>query len=48
VKVYIHVILTSALVGDEWSALIPGLFYPRGISSRYPLDRRLSGPQNQF
>jgi hypothetical protein len=28
VDVYIHVFLTSALVGGEWSALRPGRFTP--------------------
>jgi hypothetical protein len=38
--VYIHMFLTSALVGSEWSASRPGRLY-----SRYPFDRRLSGPR---
>jgi hypothetical protein len=29
VDVYIHVFLTSALVGGEWSASRPGCFTPR-------------------
>jgi hypothetical protein len=33
---------TSALDGDEWSASRPDAPYPR-----YPLDRRLDGPQSQ-
>jgi hypothetical protein len=45
VDVYIHVYLTSALVGSEWSASCPGRFTPRGKSPRYPLGRRLYGPQ---
>jgi hypothetical protein len=32
--------LTSALIGGEWSASRPGPLYPR-----YPLDKRLGGPQ---
>jgi hypothetical protein len=43
---YIHVFLTSALVGGEWSASRPGRFTPQGKNLRYPLDRRLGGPQN--
>jgi hypothetical protein len=38
--------LTSALDGGEWSATCPCCFTPGG-SPQYPLDRRLSGPQNQ-
>jgi hypothetical protein len=30
VDVQIHVFLTSALIGDEWSALRPGRFTPLG------------------
>jgi hypothetical protein len=29
VDVYIHILLTLALVVDEWSALLPGRFNPR-------------------
>jgi hypothetical protein len=29
VNVLIHIFLTSALVGDEWSTSRPGRFYPR-------------------
>jgi hypothetical protein len=39
--------LTSALVGGEWSTSRPGRFTPRGKSPRYPLDRRLGGPQSR-
>jgi hypothetical protein len=46
VDVQIHVFLTSALVGGEWSDSRPGRFTP-GKSPRYPLDRRLGGPQNR-
>jgi hypothetical protein len=42
VGVQTHVFLTSALVGDEWSASRLGRFTP-GKEPRYPLDRRLSG-----
>jgi hypothetical protein len=42
VVVQIHILLTLALVGGEWSASSP-----RGKSPRYPLDRRLSGPQGR-
>jgi hypothetical protein len=47
VYVKIHIFLTSALVGVEWSASRPGHFNPRGKSPRYPFDRWLGGPQNQ-
>jgi hypothetical protein len=47
VDVYIHIFLTSALVGGEWSASRPCRFTPRLKSPRYPLDRRLSEPQNR-
>jgi hypothetical protein len=42
VDVYIYILLTSALAGDEWSAAHPCRFIPR-----YPLDRRLGGTQNR-
>jgi hypothetical protein len=38
VDVYIHIFLTSALAGGEWSASRHGRFIPR-----YPLARRLGG-----
>jgi hypothetical protein len=42
----IHIFLTSALAGGEWSvSFTPRSLYPRGKSPRYPLDRRLDGPQ---
>jgi hypothetical protein len=37
----------SALVGGEWSTSHPGCFTRQGKSPRYPLDRRLGGPQSQ-
>ena len=36
--------MTSALEGDEWSAVPPGRTLPTG-KTRYPLYRRLGGPQ---
>jgi hypothetical protein len=45
VEVYLRAFLTSALDGGEWSASRPGRFTPQGKSPRYPLDRRLGGPQ---
>jgi hypothetical protein len=45
VAVQIHVLLTSALVGGQWSSSRPCLFTARERGPRYPLDRRLSGPQ---
>jgi hypothetical protein len=44
VDVQIHVFITSALVGGEWSASRPGRLTPCK-DPRYPLDRRLDGPQ---
>jgi hypothetical protein len=38
--------LTSALDGSEWSASSPGRFTPTE-PPRYPLDRRLGGPQSR-
>jgi hypothetical protein len=38
--------LTSALDGGEWSASRSGRF-TQGKSPRYPLDRRLGGPQSR-
>jgi hypothetical protein len=46
VDVYIHIFLTSSLVGGEWSASCLGHCTP-GKSSWYPLDRRLGGPQSR-
>jgi hypothetical protein len=48
VDVQIHVFLTSALVGGEWSASLPVHFTLRGKSLRCPLDRSLGGPQNRL
>jgi hypothetical protein len=45
VDVYTHISLTTALVGGEWSASRPGRL-PRGERLRYPLDRKLGGPQS--
>jgi hypothetical protein len=39
--------LTSALDGGEWSASRPGRALPRGKDPRYPLYRRLGGPQSR-
>jgi hypothetical protein len=47
VDVWFHVFLTSALVGDVWSASPPGRFTPEKIIPRYALERRLSGHQSQ-
>jgi hypothetical protein len=38
---------TSALDGDEWSASRPGRALPPGKGPRYPLYRRLGGPQSR-
>jgi hypothetical protein len=47
VDVEIHIFLTSALAGGEWSASRPGRFTP-GKEPRYSLDRRLDGPQSRY
>jgi hypothetical protein len=39
--------LTSARDGGEWSASCPGCALPWGKDPRYPLYRRLGGPQSQ-
>jgi hypothetical protein len=39
--------MTSALDGDEWSASRLNRFTPRKIHFRYPLDRKLGGPQSR-
>jgi hypothetical protein len=39
--------LTSALDWGEWSASRPGRALPRGKDPRYPLYRRLGGPQSR-
>jgi hypothetical protein len=39
VDVYIHIFLTSAITGGEWSASRPGHFIPEK-EPPYPLDRR--------
>jgi hypothetical protein len=41
----IHIFLTSALAGGEWSASCPYRFTPRE-SPQYPLDWRLGEPQS--
>jgi hypothetical protein len=46
VDVEIHVFLTSALVGGEWSASRPGRFTPEERSPLHPFDRRLAWAQN--
>jgi hypothetical protein len=38
---------TSALDGGEWSASRPGRALPPGKDPRYPLYRRLGGPQSR-
>jgi hypothetical protein len=47
VDIQIHIFLTSALAGGEWSATRPCRFIPRGDSSRYTMDRRLGGTQSR-
>jgi hypothetical protein len=46
VDVQKDVFLTLALVGGEWLASRPGRFTP-GKDPRYPLDRKLGGPQSR-
>jgi hypothetical protein len=45
VYVWIDIFLTLALFGGEWSVSHPCRFNPGEISPRYPLDRRLGGPE---
>ena len=47
VEVELHLFLTSTPDGGEWSTLRLGRF-ASGKSTRYPLNRRLVGPQNKF
>jgi len=39
--------LTSALDGVSGQRHAPAALYPRGKDPRYPLDRRLGGPQSR-
>jgi hypothetical protein len=43
---YLHAFLTSVLDEGEWSASRPGRFITGETAPRYPLDRRLDGPQS--
>ena len=43
----LHFFLTSALDGGGWSTPRPGRFTPEK-ETRYPLYRRLGGPQGRF
>jgi hypothetical protein len=45
VHVYSHIFLTSSLAGCVVS-FTPRPLYPRGKSSRYPLNKTLDGPQS--
>jgi hypothetical protein len=45
VDVKIYIFLTTALVGGEWSASLPGRFTPEERAPRYGLDKRLDGPR---
>ena len=47
VEVYFYSCMTSALEGGEWSAARPGRTLSPG-KTRYPLYRRLGGPQGRF
>jgi len=46
VEVWLYSFLTTALEGGEWSASRPGRSLPPG-KTRYPLYRRLGGPQGR-
>ena len=46
VEVKLHSFMTAALEGGEWSAARPGLTLTPG-ATRYPLYRRLGGPQGR-
>ena len=46
VEVQLYSSMTTALEGGEWSAARPGLTLPPG-KTRYPLYRRLGGPQGR-
>ena len=46
VEVYLYSSKTSALEGGEWSAARPGRTLPQ-VKTRYPLYRRLGGPQGR-
>jgi hypothetical protein len=47
VEAYLYSSKTSALEGSEWSAARSGRTLPPG-KNRYPLNRRLAGPQGRF
>jgi hypothetical protein len=47
VEVYIHIFLTLALVGGEWSPSPRLGHLPFGKEPHYTLDKRISGAQNQ-
>jgi hypothetical protein len=42
----LHSLLPSALDGSVWSTICPGRFIPKK-QRRYPLNRRLGGPQSR-
>jgi hypothetical protein len=45
---YIHVFLTSDLVGGEWSVASPSHFIPSKRAPWYLLDRRMRRRENSF
>jgi hypothetical protein len=45
--VYVHVFMSSVLIEGEVSFTLL-LLYPREITPRNPLDRRLGGPQSSL
>jgi hypothetical protein len=48
VEVQLHVLLTSALDGGQWSTSRPGCFTPGERSPDVRLDMRLGGPQGRY
>jgi hypothetical protein len=46
-KTFNEVNTLNIIDGGEWSASRPRRFTPGGNRTRYPLDRRLGGPQNR-
>jgi len=46
-EVKLHVVVTSALDGCDWSASRSIHFTSTVKSRRYPFDRRLGGPQTR-
>jgi hypothetical protein len=47
VEVWLLAFLMSALDRAQIVSFMPSPLQPQGVSSQYPLDRRLGGPQSQ-